>query len=89
MTGYWPCREEALALVEAVRRQDYAVLSTSANLAQTCFTIYGYPELEASAFCRALTEASMKPRAPASLALNSDKVHQAPDLSTGLGPRRP
>ncbi|TPL45441.1 hypothetical protein [Mesorhizobium sp. B2-4-6] len=66
----YPSRETALAIVEALRKAEAGTSSELERLtgipnvltvADRCYMVYGYPELEPAAVARGMTEVFMRP----------------------------
>ncbi len=81
-----PSRETALALVETIKTGDGEF---SPHIADRCFMLFGYPELEPVAVARWLAERSMRPlqRQQPTTADTTTTPTTPPDHSYGLGRR--
>lgn len=69
----YPSRETALAIVEALRRGEAGTSGELERLtgvpnvltvADRCYLVYGYEELEPATLARGMTEVFMRPRVP-------------------------
>ncbi|CAH2394514.1 conserved hypothetical protein [Mesorhizobium ventifaucium] len=97
----WPTREQALAIIAALDRMEEGRPSELDRLsgipealivAQRCYAVYGYRELEAANLARRMAEMYMRPRkatpGPATAPPEADRSRTPPDHSYGLQPRR-
>jgi hypothetical protein len=94
----WPTREQALAIIDALGRMvdggmrneldRLSGVANAATVAEQCYAVYGYPELEGGAVSRRIAEAFMQRRrdcttkAPEAVPDTAAPVH-----SYGMTPR--
>ena len=93
----WPTREQALSIVAALDQMTEGTnselnrltgLPDAQTVAQQCFMVFGYPELEAGALAGRMADVFMRPRRGTVKAPDAIPEVAPPDLSTGLTPGR-
>ena len=92
----YPSRETALAIIEAMKNPAHkwldvervTGLDNALYVADLCFMVYGYPELEPVAVSRWVADRFMRPRSPQETQPAKDTTTTPPDRhSYGLGRR--
>jgi hypothetical protein len=96
----YPTRDTALAILDALQRIEEGTpselerLTGNANaviVADRCYMVYGYPELEPAALARRMAEVSIRPRSKTQTAAQvapTEAPSTAPDHGYGFTPRR-
>ncbi|RWQ28348.1 hypothetical protein [Mesorhizobium sp.] len=96
----YPTRETALAILDALQRIEEGTpseldrltgIANATTVADRCYMVYGYPELEPAALARRMAEVYMRPRSKTQTAPPVAPVAEpttAPDHGYGFTPRR-
>jgi hypothetical protein len=93
----WPTREQALSIMAGLDRMTEGTnseldrltgLADAQAVAQRCFMVFGYPELEAGALAGRMADVFMRPHTGTVGAPDAIPEVAAPDYSTGFTPAR-
>ncbi|MCF6114135.1 hypothetical protein [Mesorhizobium muleiense] len=96
----YPTRDTALSIIDALQRIEdgtHSELERLTGMADTvivadrCYMVYGYPELEPAALARRMAEVYMRPRSKTQTAppvATTAEPSTAPDHGYGFTPRR-
>ncbi|MER9776602.1 hypothetical protein [Mesorhizobium sp. M0220] len=96
----YPTRDTALAILDALQRIEEGTpseldrltgITNAVIVADRCWFVYGYPQLEPAALARHMAEVYMRPRSKAPPVAPVTPVAEpttAPDHSYGFTPRR-